>query len=222
MTEKRASLIRKVVSHRQKGLTLVLENIHDPHNAAAIFRSAESAGIDKIYLVYNTNKFPKIGRISSGSAKKWVEIFRYKNIQECYEVLKKEGYTIYTTYIDNPDTGKVNVYPRPGNDQGISKENLKEIAKSIKTKSLYEIDLTKPSAIVIGNEHTGVSEDAVKFSDANFMIPMYGMVESLNVSVSAGICVFEALRQRELKGMYKDPGFTKKEAEEKLKFYMEK
>lgn len=220
MTEKRLSRISKVVSHRQKGLTLVLENIHDSHNVSAIFRSAESAGVDKIYLVYNTNKFPKIGRISSGSAKKWVELFRFKNIPDCYEVLRKEKYTIYNTYIDNPET--INVYPRANNDQGISKEKLKEIAQTIKTKSLYDLDLTKPSAIVIGNEHTGVSEDAVKMSDGNFMVPMYGMVESLNVSVTAAICIYEALRQREIKNMYKEPGFTKKETEEKLKFYLSK
>ncbi|CAN5390841.1 RNA methyltransferase [soil metagenome] len=195
MTDKRLSKIRNVVAHRQKGITLILENIHDSHNVSAILRSAESAGIDKLYLVYNTNKFPKIGRISSGSAKKWVELIRYKNISECYEVLKKDGYSIYSTYLDK---------------------------SPVNNKSLFDIDLTKNSAIVIGNEHEGVSEEAVKLADGNFIIPMYGMVESLNVSVTAAVCLYEALRQRELNGMYKNTGYTEQETVEKLEIYLGK
>lgn len=194
MTSKRFEKIKNVVAKRQKYFTIVLENIHDPHNVSAILRSADAAGIDKIYLIYNTNKFPKIGRISSGSAKKWIELERYSTVKECFSRLKKDKFKIYSTYIN---------------------ENGKNL-------SLYELNLTGRIALVFGNEHTGVSEEIKILSDKHFMIPMYGMVQSLNVSVAAAICIYEALRQREAKGLYKKSGYKLSELKEKLKIYTEK
>lgn len=174
MTEKRYKKIAKVAKHRQNDLTVVLENIHDPHNVSAIFRSVESIGVDKVYLIYNSNRFPRIGKFSSASAKKWVSTEKYTTPEECFAELRRQGYKIYTTHL----------------------------SEEIEQVSLYNLDLTEKCAIVVGNEHMGVSDEAVKLSDRNFVIPMYGMIQSLNVSVSAAICVYEALRQRELKGMY--------------------
>jgi len=191
MTEKRLKKFQFVVSKRQKFLTLVLENIHDPHNISAILRSADAVGIDKIFLVYNTNKFPKISRVSSASAKKWITLERFNNVQDCFNQLKKLKYNIYSTHI----------------------------SESGDNKSLYEIDLTKNSAIVLGNEHLGVTDEVKKYADGNLIIPMYGMIQSLNVSVSAAVCLYEALRQRELKNMYKKSKYTKTELSEKLKEY---
>ena len=71
------------------------------------------------------------------------------------------------------------------------------------TKNLYELDLTQKVAIVLGNEHRGVSEHAAELADEKFLIPMYGMVQSLNVSVAAAVILYEAMRQRYQKGMYK-------------------
>ncbi len=99
MTPKRLHKIAGVVSKRQKYLTIVLENIHDPHNVSAILRSADATGIDKVFLIYNTNKFPKIGRISSGSAKKWIELVRFSNAADCFKELKKHKYRIYSSHI---------------------------------------------------------------------------------------------------------------------------
>lgn len=191
LTGKRFEKIENVVKKRQKYLTLVLENIHDPHNVSAILRSADSAGIDKIYLIYNSNKFPKIGKKSSASAKKWIELVKFNNVSECYKELKRQKYKMYSTHMSQ--TGK--------------------------NYSLYELDLTKRVALVFGNEHSGVSEEAGSLSDKNFLIPIYGMVQSLNVSVSVAVCVFEALRQREIKGMYKKSAYTKSELKEKFDLY---
>jgi tRNA (guanosine-2'-O-)-methyltransferase len=175
LTEKRYNKLAKVISHRQEDLTVVLENIHDPHNVSAIFRSVESIGVDKVYLVYNTNKFPRIGKFSSASAKKWVKTEKFSTAEACFTELRKQGFKIYTTHL----------------------------SEEVENVSLYDLDLTEKCAIVVGNEHAGVSDEAVQLSDKNFVIPMYGMIQSLNVSVSAAICVYEALRQREQKGMYK-------------------
>ncbi len=192
MTSKRFNKIRSVVEKRQKSLTIVLENIHDPHNVSAILRSADAVGVDKISLIYNTNKFPKIGRTSSASAKKWIELARYDNANDCISNLRKENYKIYSTHIAN-ETGK--------------------------NQSLYDLNLTLKVALVFGNEHTGVSEDVISLSDKNFMIPMHGMIQSLNVSVAVAVCLYEALRQREAKGMYIKTGYTKKEINSKFNDY---
>ncbi|MEO8210103.1 MAG: RNA methyltransferase [bacterium] len=194
MTSKRFNKIRNVVDKRQKYLTIVMENIHDPHNVSAILRSADAVGIDKVYLVYNTNKFPKIGKTSSASAKKWVGLERYDNVKSCVEKLKEKGFKIYSTYINE------------------NKRNY----------SLYDLDLTKKIALIFGNEHTGVSDEVKKYSDKNFMIPMYGMIQSLNVSVAVAVCLYEAMRQRELKGMYAKSGFSKKDLNEKINNYINK
>ncbi|HMS63799.1 MAG TPA: RNA methyltransferase [Ignavibacteria bacterium] len=194
MTSKRFIKIKDVVSKRQKYFTIVLENIHDPHNVSAILRSADSVGIDKIYLIYNTNKFPKIGRISSGSAKKWIEIERFSNAENCFRRLKEEKFKIYST----------------------------SISEKRKNHSLFDLDLSKRIAIVFGNEHTGVSDEVKQLADKNFLIPMYGMVQSLNVSVAVAICLYEGLRQRELKGMYLKTKYSKKEINEKLEIYSKK
>ncbi|MCE1164595.1 MAG: RNA methyltransferase [Bacteroidetes bacterium] len=192
MTEKRLLKFNNVVSKRQKYLTLVFENVHDPHNVSAILRTAESVGIDKVYMIYNEEKFPKISRISSASAKKWVEAVRFKTVDECFLELKKQKYKIYSTHME-------------------------EDGKNI---SLYDLDLTKRVALVFGNEHRGVSDEIKKKADKNFLIPMVGMVQSLNVSVSAAVCVYEAMRQRLDKGMYEKSAYTKKELKEKLDGYL--
>jgi tRNA (guanosine-2'-O-)-methyltransferase len=190
LTEKRYQKVLKVAKQRQDDLTVVLENIHDPHNVSAIFRSVESIGVDKVYLIYNSNKFPRIGKFSSASAKKWVSTEKYSTAEECFAELRKQGYKIYTTHL----------------------------SEEVENVSLYDLDLTEKCAIVVGNEHMGVSDEAVQLSDKNFVIPMYGMIQSLNVSVSAAICVYEALRQRELKGMYKKE-FTDAEIQQKMEKY---
>lgn len=194
MTEKRLNRIKEVVNNRQKFLTVVIENVHDPHNVSAIFRTADSVGIDKIYLIYTEEKFPKISVVSSASAKKWIDVEKFDNVKECFEKLKQLKYNIISTHI---------------NESG-------------KNYSLYDFDLTKKTAIVFGNEHRGVSDEVKNLSDKNMLIPMKGMVQSLNVSVSAAVCLYEALRQREEKGLYAKSAYSKLELNEKLNYYIKK
>ncbi len=171
-TEKRIEKIKWVLSKRQPSLHVVLENIHDPHNVSAILRTCDAAGVPKVSLVYNVEKFPKIGKKSSASAYKWIERAKYKSIEECYDQLRKEKFKIYASSLD-PDS-----------------------------KNVYKLDFTKKSAIIFGNEHRGITKEADELADEKFFIPMFGMVQSLNVSVSAAITIYEALRQRSLKGLY--------------------
>ena len=183
-TEKRISKIRAVVSKRQPSLKIILENIHDPHNVSAIFRTCDAAGIPKVSLLYNIEKFPKIGKKSSASAFKWIEKEKFKSVEECYKQLRSQGYKIYASSISEG------------------------------AQDLYKIDFTEKSAIVMGNEHRGVSKEAEDLADKKFYIPMYGMVQSLNVSVSAAITIYEALRQRNAKSMYDKSELNDEEIEE--------
>jgi tRNA (guanosine-2'-O-)-methyltransferase len=185
-TEKRKNKIISIVKFRQPSLKIVLENIHDPHNVSAIFRTCDAVGVPKVSLVYYQESFPTIGKKSSASAFKWVEREKYKSIEDCYSNLKIEGFNIYASSI------------------------------SSKSVSLYELDFTKKCAIVLGNEHRGVSDEAANFADKKFLIPMYGMVQSLNVSVAAAVILYEALRQRLAKGMYEKSEYTKAELKEKI------
>jgi tRNA (guanosine-2'-O-)-methyltransferase len=173
-TEKRTGKILSVLRTRQPSLNVVLENIHDPHNVSAIFRTCDAVGVPKVSLIYNLEPFPKVGKKSSASALKWVEREKFKSVEECYKKLRSEGFVILASAIsDNEDS-----------------------------QDLYKLDLTKKTALVFGNEHRGVSEEAKKLADDIFQIPMFGMVQSLNVSVAAAVCLYEALRQRKNSGMY--------------------
>jgi tRNA (guanosine-2'-O-)-methyltransferase len=176
ITERRKEKIIAVASARQDSLRLVLENVHDPHNVSAVFRSCDAVGIPKVSLIYNIEKYPKIGSKSSASAFKWVEKEKYTVVEKCYQTLHEEGFTI--------------------------------LASSLKgnPKSLYDFDLTKKVALVFGNEHRGISDDAESLADNVFYIPMQGMVQSLNISVAAAVTLYEAMRQRMLKGLYDQKG----------------
>jgi len=172
VTEKRANTIQRVVNQRQLDLTLVVENIHDPHNVAAIFRSADAVGIDEVQLLYTKEKFPDLHPKVTASGAKWVKQKPYNDPELLASDLKSRGFRLYTT-------------------------NL-----SIDAISIHDVDWTEPSAIILGNENRGVSSTMTSMADQNINIPMFGMVESLNVSVATAVILFEACRQRNLKGKY--------------------
>jgi tRNA (guanosine-2'-O-)-methyltransferase len=181
MTEQRENKIKSVLAKRQPDLTMVIENIHDPHNVSAILRSSDAVGVKEIQLIYTVEKFPKLGKKSSASATKWVERRKFNSVKECYDTLHKEGYKIFATHL-----GK-------------------------NSKSLFDLNLTKKVALVFGNEHHGVSDEAAELADGNFQIPMVGMIQSLNVSVACAVTLYEAMRQRLEKGSYNKPKYKKKE-----------
>lgn len=191
-TEKRLEKITRVVKSRQHSLTVVMENIHDPHNVSAIFRTCDAVGIPKVRLIYNLESFPRIGKKSSASAFKWIDKEKYKSVDECYSDLRKNGYKIFASSLT---------------------EN---------SKNLYKLDLTQKVAIIVGNEHRGVSDTAAKLADEVFLIPQFGMVQSLNVSVATAIIIYEALRQRLKKGMYDQSELDEKILEQMIDKWCEK
>lgn len=182
MTNERQHKIESVLSKRQNDLTVVLENVFDPHNISAVMRSCDAVGIQEIYVL-NTKipRHKKWGTKSSSSAAKWLTIHQFENAEECFTALRKKYSTILTTHLA---TGTV---------------------------SLYELDLTRSVALVFGNEHSGVSEEIIKWADGNFIIPQVGIIRSLNISVACAVSVYEAFRQKSNVGHFEKQKLTAEE-----------
>ncbi|MEW5843720.1 MAG: TrmH family RNA methyltransferase [Bacteroidota bacterium] len=171
-TDERLEKISQTLKARQFSLRVVMENIHDPHNISAVFRTCDAVGVPKISLLYTFESFPRISKTSSSSANKWIETEKFDDTAKCFNELRAQGFKIYASML-----------------------NMKAV-------NLYDIDLTQKIALVFGNEKRGVSSEAEKLADETFYIPMRGMIQSLNVSVAAAVTLYEAQRQRQLKGLY--------------------
>ncbi|MBB5142044.1 TrmH family RNA methyltransferase [Desulfovibrio intestinalis] len=191
-TARRKARLLEVLSHRQPDLTLVLANIHDPHNVSAIYRSCDAFGVSRVNLYYTNTPFPVLGRKTSASARKWVESVRHKDSAALMENLRDQGMQVLAT------------------------------SCSPTARPLREWDFTKPTAIIMGNEHSGVEQDLLEQADGELYIPMYGMIQSFNVSVAAAIILSEAARQRGNAGMYDAPHMEAAALEEKLQEWLEK
>lgn len=192
-TPERFKKIVDVLAKRQHDLKVVMENVHDPHNISACLRSCDAAGVKEVDLVYHSGQVrTKLGNQSSASAKKWVDAKYYSSVGDCFANLKREGFKIFTTHLDT---------------------------KSI---DLYDIDFTQKIAVVFGNEHSGISKEALELSDENFQIPQFGMIHSLNISVSVAVTLYEALRQRLSAGFYKEIRINDNEFENLLKNWLQR
>ena len=174
MTPEREERLRTVIQNRQPDLTVVLENVFDPHNISAVMRTCDAVGIQDIYVL-NTkiSRHKKWGAKSSSSAAKWLTIHEYSDASVCFAELRKKFPVILTTHL------------------------------SSKAVSLFEIDFTNPVALVFGNEHDGVGEEIRSLADGNFVIPQVGMIRSLNISVACAVSLYEAFRQKQAASHYK-------------------
>ena len=175
-TDRRAQRVEEILALRQPTLTVVLENVHDPHNVAAVLRSCDAVGVLALHMVYTVETPPaSLARTTSGSASKWIDVVAHESVEVCYARLRSEGKRIVVTALD---------------------------AASV---DLHAQDLVQPVAVVFGNEQRGASEEAVAKADGTIFIPMMGMVESLNISVACAVTLYEAMRQRRQAGLYDEP-----------------
>ncbi len=173
MTPERKNKITNVLSKRQSDLTIVFEDVHDPHNISAVMRTCDAVGVQEIYILNTkTVQTDYFGKRSSASAAGWLTIHHFDNVEACFKEVKKRFEKVFATHLGE------------------------------QAHSLYELDLTQSVALVFGNEHSGVSEEALKYCDGNFIIPQVGMVQSLNISVACAVSLYEAFRQRNEKGFY--------------------
>ncbi len=173
MTPERNERLTAVLHKRQPDLTIVLENVFDPHNISAVMRTADAVGIQDIFIL--NNKIPphrKWGAKSSSSAAKWLTIHQYTNADDCFAELRKRYKKIYTTHLSTDAVG------------------------------LHQLNLTESVALIFGNEHSGISDEIISKADGNFIIPQIGIIKSLNISVACAVTLYEAFRQKSNAGHY--------------------
>ena len=166
ITERRLARMREVLERRHDDLVVVIENIHDAHNASAILRSCDAFGVGRIALVYTDQLFPEISKGVAAKVEKWLQIDRYESAEECVSALHAEGIAVYATALTD------------------------------EAQDYLSVDFSGPSAIVLGNEHSGCSAEMVALADGALIVPMAGFVQSLNVSVAAAVILAEMARQR--------------------------
>lgn len=179
ITEEREKKFKDAIAHRQNDLTVVFENVHDPHNIGAVLRTCDSVGVGEVYIKapekFNSLKAYMQNSSTSKGASKWIKINFFTDIHKCLKTVKENGYLLYGTHL------------------------------SEKSKSLYSLDMNKKVALIFGNEHDGLTEDALKYVDQNFLVPQVGLVQSLNISVACAVSLYEAYRQRSIQGKYDQP-----------------
>ena len=171
-TKERIQKTNQVLSLRQPDLRVALEEVTNTHNASAVVRTCDAAGIMYVEIISASGEPFPVNRAISTRAEKWLKFNYYSSTSECLKHLKDEGFTIVATHL------------------------VEEAAP------YTSLDYTEPTVIVFGNESEGISEEALKLSDHVIKIPMVGMVQSLNLSVSVGIILYEAMKQRQDKGYY--------------------
>ncbi len=178
MNESRVQKIRQVIRQSQPDLTVILENIFDPLNISAVLRSCDAVGIREVFVVYTKNYLTKrgliLGKKTSAGAFKWMDVYVFEDLEECFRRVRERYQRILATRLG---------------EGGVS---------------LFDLDLTVPTALLFGNEDEGVSNEAAALSDGNFFIPQVGFVESLNISVACAVTLFEAQRQRTVAGFYSE------------------
>lgn len=169
VTPNRWETICKVLDKRTRHLTVVLEDIYQPHNASAVLRSCEGFGIQDIHIIENKNEFDPSKSVTIG-ADQWLTLHKYNkrgenNTERCYSWLRRNGYKIIAT------------------------------SPHVRDVSVKEIELNQKTALVFGAEYTGLSDFALEHADGYAKIAMSGFSESFNISVSAAVCLYEVSKR---------------------------
>lgn len=166
ITEPRRAKIDEVVRHRTFDIVTVCDNLYDAGNIAAVMRSAESMGVQELHIIARQKKLKFSSRITAGSDK-WLDVHLWRDDpMGCVGHLKERGYRIVATHLDETAV------------------------------PLSELDFTIPTALVLGNEHAGVSPDILEAADVRAIIPMRGFAESFNISVAAALSLYHITQDR--------------------------
>ncbi|GIW30015.1 MAG: tRNA (guanosine(18)-2'-O)-methyltransferase [Meiothermus sp.] len=202
MTPERLARIRAVLDKRQPDLTVLMERVHKPHNFSAILRSCDAVGVLEAHAIPAKHGIPNLEEAedlslkgktfneTSGSAAKWVGLQLHADTASAFAHLKARGFQVLAAHF------------------------------SERAVDYRQADYTRPTCILLGTEKWGVSPEAAELADAHILIPMVGMVQSLNVSVAAAVILFEAQRQRLQAGFYERVRLAPEQYEAVLQSWM--
>lgn len=171
MIPRRYERLKQVLDQRQPDLTVLMEDVHKPHNLSAIIRTCDAVGIFAVHAVNRHSDTPTYSQVAQGS-EKWVKLHSHYDITTAIQYLQQNHYQVYAAHLS---------------DSAID---------------YRQVDYTQPTAILLGTEKWGVTDKAANLVDGHIIIPMQGMVQSLNVSVANAVVLFEAQRQRLQAGLY--------------------
>lgn len=165
VTESRRDSIERVLARRTRYVTVVLEDIYQPHNAAAVIRTCDCYGVQDLHVIENRNRFEPNEAVSMGAGK-WVEVHRHGRpsadpTADCLASLKAQGYRIVAMTLREP------------------------------SMPIAELPLDRPVALCFGSEEPGLTDTAHHQADCFAHLPMLGFTRSFNVSVSAAIALHE-------------------------------
>ena len=166
MTERRLARIREVVGWRTRTVVPVVEGLVNTGNVSAVMRSSEALGYQNMHVVKGQNERYKHSKRTTQGAQHWIDVWRWPDPQTCVDHLHGAGYRVVATAL---------------RDDAVP---------------IGEIDFTKPTALVSGNEAEGVSDAMLEAVDAACIIPLDGFTESFNVSVAAAIGLYHAREDR--------------------------
>lgn len=172
MSQARLTKVKSVLHHRQNDCAVLLDQVHKAHNISAIIRSCDAVGIPQVHAAENDAKDIRTYQNATAGSHKWIDLHQHPSIEDGVEELKNQGMTIYAAHL------------------------------SSNAIDYREVDYCKPTAILLGAEKPGVSDKGAKLADQHIIIPMHGMVESLNVSVACALILYELERQRKAAGFY--------------------
>ncbi len=165
ITPQKQKRVQEVLAQRTRYLTVVLEDIFQPHNASAVLRSCECFGLQDVHIIEQRNPFRPNRDIALG-APKWLTMHQYRpeegqNTQTCLASLRAQGYRIAATTL-RPDSVPI-----------------------------HDLDLNQPIALCFGTEEKGLSDTAHDMADLFVQIPMYGFTQSFNISVTAALFLYD-------------------------------
>jgi tRNA (guanosine-2'-O-)-methyltransferase len=160
VTKNKLDLFERVIRFRTRHITVVLEDIYQPHNASAVLRTCDCFGIQDVHIIENRNRYEVNPDVALGSSK-WLSLYRYNRLEyntgEAFGKLRKKGYQIIVT---SPHKNDV---------------------------VLEDLPIEPKTALVFGTELLGLTDEAIEKADGWMKIPMVGFTESLNISVSAAV-----------------------------------
>lgn len=195
-SEQRRSRIEQVLLQRLASITLVLERPHDPHNGAAVLRSAEALGLLHVHVIEGEEAFGAKRKVSRG-AHKWLNVHVHDRTEGCLRGLRAAGFKLWAA-LPPPLAGELPGELSPGElspGELAAAESLPALQAAVGAE---RIDARTPVALVFGSEHVGLTPEAIALCHGRFHVPMFGFCESFNLSVSAALALAQVTAARRL------------------------